>query len=351
MTTARVLIVDDSLTMRALFGGVLERARGIEVVGMAANADEAREMIAKVRPNVITLDIEMPGMSGIDFLKEIMRERPMPVVMLSSLTQKGADISIEAMEIGAVDCFPKPKSATAEEFNALAPKLAAIVQAAAKVDVGRMRQSRHVRAAAPAAQSAFDWNGNIIAMSASMGGVDAILQLLPSFPKDCPPALMLLQIEEGFVGPLVNRLKESCAAQILVAEDGLPLQQGHIYIVADPSRHAVVDRWPNSSVRLLASDPVNGARPSASLLFATIAKTAGAHAVGAILTGIGNDGAAGLKAMRAVGARTICQDQATSVVHEAPAAAIASGAVAMELPLGEIAAAALEGCRRTANAA
>jgi len=351
MADVRVLIVDDSLTMRALFGGVLERARGIEVVGMAANADEAREMMIKLRPNVVTLDIEMPGMSGIDFLKEIMRERPTSVVMLSSLTQKGADISIQAMEIGAVDCFPKPKSATAEEFNALAPKLAAIVHAAAKVDMARMRQVRPTRAAAPESQAAFDWNGNMIAMSASMGGVDAMLQLLPAFPKNCPPALILLQIEEGFVGPLVNRLKESCAAQIVVAEDGLPLQQGHIYIIADPARHAVVDRWPNPSIRLLGSDPVNGARPSASLLFATVAKTAGVHAVGAMLTGIGTDGAAGLKALRATGARTICQDQATSVVHEAPAAAIAAGAVAMELPLGDIAAAALEGCRRTANAA
>jgi two-component system chemotaxis response regulator CheB len=350
MTNVRVLIVDDSLTMRALFSGVLERARGIDVVGMAAGADEARELMTKLRPDVVTLDIEMPGMSGIDFLKEIMQTRPTPVVMLSSLTQKGADISIQAMEIGAIDCFPKPKSATPEEFNALAPKLAAIVCAAAKVDMGRLGQTRHVRPAAPASQAKFDWNGNMIAMSASMGGVDALLQLLPSFPKDCPPAVVLLQIEEGFVGPLVNRLKATCAAQIVIPEDGTPLQQGHIYIVADHSRHAVIDRWPNPSIRLLASDPVNGSRPSASLLFATIAKTAGAHAVGAILTGIGTDGAAGLKAMRASGAHTICQNQATSVVHEAPAAAIAAGAVVMELPLGEIAAAALDGCRRTANA-
>jgi two-component system chemotaxis response regulator CheB len=353
MTAVRVLIVDDSLTMRALFGGVLERARGIEVVGLAANADEARAMMIKLRPHVVTLDIEMPGMSGIDFLKEIMRERPTAVVMLSSLTQKGADISIRAMELGAVDCFPKPKSATAEEFNELAPKLAALVHAAAKVDIGRVRAVRHSRPAAPVAapNKAFDWNGNMIAMSASVGGVDAMLQLLPAFPKDCPPSVMLLQIEEGFVEPLVNRLKASCAAEILIAEDGMPLKQGQIYIVADHTRHAVIDRWPNPSLRLLGSDPVNGVRPSASLLFATVAKTAGAHAVGAILTGVGNDGAAGLKALRATGARTICQDAATSVLHEAPAAAMAAGAAGLELPLGEIAAAALESCRREANAA
>lgn len=353
MTNVRVLIVDDSLTMRALFGGVLERARGIEVVGLAASADEARAMMIKLRPHVVTLDIEMPGMSGIDFLKEIMRERPTPVVMLSSLTQKGADISIRALELGAVDCFPKPKTATAEEFGALAPKLAALVHAASKVDIGRVKQVRHSRPAAPvvAENTAFQWNGNMIAMSASIGGVDAMLQMLPAFPRDCPPAVMLLQIEEGFVDPLVARLKTSCAAQIVIAEDGMPLQQGHIYIVADPARHAVIDRWPDASLRLLGSDPVNGVRPSASLLFATVAKTAGANAVGAILTGMGNDGAAGLKAMRATGARTICQDAATCVVHEAPAAAMAAGAAGVELPLGEIAAAALESCRRAANAA
>lgn len=346
MTNARVLIVDDSLTMRALFSGVLERARGIDVVGMAANADEAREMMIKLRPSVITLDVEMPGMSGLEFLEEIMRERPTPVVMLSTLTQKGADTSFRALELGAVDCFPKPKSATPEEFNALAPKLAALVIAASN---GVVRQHKPRVPVAP--QAAFEWNGKIIAMSASVGGVDAALHMLPTFPKNCPPTILLLQIEQGFVDPLVVRLKAACAAQVKIAEDSMPLEQGNIYVVTDPGAHAVVDRWPNPSLRLLRSDPVNGVRPSASLLFATVAKTAGAHAVGVMLTGMGTDGAAGLKALRATGARTICQDAATSVVHEAPAAAKAAGAVEIELPLGDIASAALDGCRRVANAA
>lgn len=346
MSNARVLIVDDSLTMRALFSGVLERARGIDVVGMAANADEARELMIRLKPDVVTLDVEMPGMSGLEFLEEIMRERPTPVVMLSTLTQKGAETSFRALELGAVDCFPKPKSATPDEFNALAPKLAALVIAASTGGVKQVKAPRPVASAAH-----FDWNGKIIALSASVGGVDAMLQLLPAFPKNCPPTIVLLQIEQGFVDPLVSRLKASCGAAIVLAEDGLPLQQGTIYIVTDPSCHAVVDRWPNPSLRLLRSDPVNGVRPSASLLFATIAKTAGANAIGAVLTGMGTDGAAGLKALRGTGARTICQDAATSVVHEAPAAAKAAGAVEIELPLGDIAAAALDACRRIANAA
>lgn len=346
MSNARVLIVDDSLTMRALFSGVLERARGIDVVGMAANADEARELMIRLKPDVVTLDVEMPGMSGLDFLEEIMRERPTPVVMLSTLTQKGAETSFRALELGAVDCFPKPKSATPDEFNALAPKLAALVIAASTGGVKQVKVARPVASVAH-----FDWNGKIIALSASVGGVDAMLQLLPTFPKNCPPTIVLLQIEQGFVDPLVSRLKASCSAGIVLAEDGLALQQGTIYIVTDPACHAVVDRWPNPSLRLLRSDPVNGVRPSASLLFATIAKTAGANAIGAVLTGMGTDGAAGLKALRATGARTICQDAATSVVHEAPAAAKAAGAVEFELPLGDIAGAALDACRRIANAA
>jgi two-component system chemotaxis response regulator CheB len=275
-----------------------------------------------------------------------MRERPTPVVMLSTLTQKGAETSFRALELGAVDCFPKPKSATPDEFNALAPKLAALVIAASTGGVKQVKVARPVASVAH-----FDWNGKIIALSASVGGVDAMLQLLPTFPKNCPPAIVLLQIEQGFVDPLVSRLKASCSANVVLAEDGLALQQGTIYIVTDPGSHAVVDRWPNPSLRLLRSDPVNGVRPSASLLFATIAKTAGANAIGAVLTGMGTDGAAGLKALRGTGARTICQDAATSVVHEAPAAAKAAGAVELELPLGDIAAAALDACRRIANAA
>lgn len=345
MTTARVLIVDDSLTMRALFSGVLERARGIEVVGMAANADEAREMMIRLRPSVITLDVEMPGMSGLEFLEEIMRERPTPVVMLSTLTQKGAETSFRALELGAIDCFPKPKSATPDEFNALAPKLAALVIAASNGGVKQVKPIRH------ATEASYDWNGKVVAMSASVGGVDAALNMLPTFPKNCPPTILLLQIEPGFVDPLVKRLKASCAAQVALAEDDQPLVQGTIYLVTDPSSHAAMSRWPNPTLRLLKSDPINGARPSASLLFATMAKTAGANAVGVVLTGMGTDGAAGLKALRAAGGFTMAQDSASSAVHEAPAAACAAGGVERELPLSEIGVVALETCRRIADAA
>lgn len=345
MTNARVLIVDDSVTMRALFSGVLERARGIEVVGMAANADEAREMMIRLQPNVVTLDVEMPGMSGLEFLEEIMRERPTPVVMLSTLTQKGAETSFRALELGAVDCFPKPKTATPAEFNALAPKLAALVLAAANGGTKQAKPVQHTH------HAAFEWNGKIVGMSASTGGVEAMLNLLPGLPANCPPTVIVLPIEAGFVEPLVKRLKASCHAQIRLAEDGQQLQQGNIYLATDLESHVIIDRWPDPSLRLVRSDPVGGFRPSASLLYATIAKTAGANGVGCVLTGLGSDGAAGLKGLRAAGGYTLAQDAESCVVSQAPDAARAAGAVDASPPLADIATAILNSCRLVRDAA
>ncbi len=346
---ARVLIVDDSITMRAFFNALLERDKRIEVVGTAASAEEARKLMVDLRPNVVTLDIEMPGMNGLDFLAEIMKKCPTPVIMLSSLTQQGAEASFEALERGAIDCFPKPTSANREEF---ARKLCALVVASANGSgrTGQYAKDPPVRSAPQpvAPRIAFDWNGKIVTMSASTGGVDALLQLLPTLPADCPPIVITLQIEPEFVAPLMQRLKTRCRAKVIPVEDGRKLEPGLIQIVTDPETHAVIDRWPDPSVRLLYSNPVNGIRPSASLLFATAAKTAGANAIGVMLTGIGSDGVAGLKALRATGARTISQDSLTCLVDQAPAAAREAGAVELDLPLDQIAGALLDGCRRAA---
>ncbi len=350
--SARVLVVDDSITMRAFFGAIFEKDKNIEVVGTAANAAEARKLMIQLRPNVVTLDVEMPGMSGLDFLQEIMEERPTPVIMLSCLTQKGAGTSFEALERGAVDCFPKPTSTNRDEF---AQKLCALVLASANGSgrAGRYAKDTPARVPhAPAlAPAAYDWNGKIVTMSASTGGVDALLQLLPALPGDCPPTVISLQIEQEFVKPLLDRLKTLCRATVIAAQDGRRLQPGLIQIATDPDSHAVIDQWPNPSVRLLASNPVNGARPSASLLFATAARTAGAEAVGVILTGIGQDGVAGLKALKAAGGQTISQDSATCLVDQAPAAARAAGTIDLDLPIEQIAGAILDSCRRIADAA
>jgi two-component system chemotaxis response regulator CheB len=350
-TKARVLIVDDSLMMRAFFGSIFDRAPGIEVVGTAASAEEARRMIVQHRPNVMTLDVEMPGTNGLEFLEEVMHDRPMPVIMLSSLTQKGAETSFQALERGALDCFPKPTSDNREEF---AQRLCALVIAAANGSARSARYAKDAPVRAPGSHHhapVFNWNGRIVVMGASTGGVDALLQLLPGLPADCPPTVISLQIDSDFVAPLMQRLKARCHAKVVLAEDGRPLKRGEIQIACDPATHAVIDRWPDPSVKLLRSDPVNGARPSASLLFATAAKTAGTHAIGAILTGIGTDGVAGMKALRASGALTISQDALTCLVDQAPAAARAAGAIELDLPIEAVAPASLDACRRAADAA
>lgn len=350
-TKAQVLIVDDSLIMRGFFASIFDRAPGIEVVGAAANADEARRMMARYRPNVITLDIEMPGMNGLDFLEEVMHDHPVPIIMLSSLTQKGAEASFQALERGAVDCFPKPTAENREEF---ARKLSALVIAAANGSVRAPRYAkdpspRHAPAARAAAE--YHWNGRIVVMSASTGGVDALLQMLPHLPEDCPPVIISLQIEPEFVQHLLQRLRQLCAAKVVLAQDGQPLRAGVVYIACDPASHVVIDRWPDPSIKLLSTAPVNGARPSASLLFATVAKTAGPDAVGVILSGIGTDGVAGLKAMRKAGALTISQDSATCLVDQAPAAAREAGAIELDLPIERIPSAIIDACRHTADEA
>ncbi len=343
---ARVLIVDDSLIMRAMFNGVLDQAKGIRVVGLAASADEARRMIPDVRPNVITLDVEMPGMNGLDFLKEIMNDVPIPVIMLSALTQRGADTTFKALELGAIDCFPKPTAAAAGEFD----KLTALVRAASRRTMRRARYALDQPArTAHAPNAPYEWNGNILMMSASTGGIDAMLQLLPTFPTHCPPTVVVLSIDPSLVDPLLARLRTKCSAKVIKAHDGQPLNQGVIQIVTDPGEHVVIDRWPNPVIAFRRSDPINGARPSASLLFATAAKMAGKHAVGAVLTGLGNDGAAGLKALKAMGGVALAQDAESSLVDEAPAAARAIGAA--EVALDDLATVLLDHCRAASRAA
>ncbi|MES2493169.1 MAG: chemotaxis protein CheB [Pseudomonadota bacterium] len=353
MHDARVLVVDDSAAMRALFSDLLDQAKNVVVVGTAANADEARKQIAELRPNVLTLDVEMPGISGIEFLEEIMGDRPMPVVMLSSLTQSGTETSLRAYELGAVECFPKPLKASPEQFSKTVGKLGKIVLAAANSNVReRRRPAEHkgpaAHKAAAAAAPQFDWNGRIVALSASMGGIDALGALLAQFPANCPPTVVVLGAEPLVVEAFISRLAGQLDCAVVAAADGAALAQGTIHIAADPDRHAVLEAGQPPRLRLVARDPVDGARPSATLLYGTIAR-AGAPAVGAVLTGMGNDGAKGLKLLRDAGGATFAQDPASAIVAEAPAAAIAAGAAAHHLPLDQLAAAILQRCSADAT--
>ncbi|MBU6266006.1 MAG: response regulator [Sphingomonadales bacterium] len=345
MHEARVLVVDDSAAMRALFSDVLEQSRNVIVVGTAANADEARDQIADLKPNVITLDVEMPGMSGIDFLAEIMERNPMPVVMLSSLTQAGTETSLRAYELGAVECFPKPLKATPEQFNKTVGKLGKIVLAAANSNL-KDRKQANVNREVKTAETHFAWNGHIAAFGASMGGVDALTTMLAHWPADCMPTVITLQAEPALVETFVTHLDNTLKCSVRYAKDGAQLTQGVIHIAADPDQHVVFEPGQPGRLRLVARDPVDGARPSATLLFGTIAR-AGIPAVGAVLTGMGADGAKGLKMMRDAGCRTFIEDPATATVGEAPAAAKAAGAAEKVLSLGDLGAAVISACNQS----
>lgn len=336
----RVLIVDDSVTMRALFTSALEKSGDILVLDSAANADEARDMIEKLKPDVITLDVEMPGKNGIEFLEEIMATRPMPVIMLSTLTQKGAEVSLKAMELGAIDCFPKPQQASPDEFDKISGKLCKLVVAAAKSNVRKPAPRPAPRPAE--ADSGFKWNGAVIAMAASTGGVEAYIECLSGLPANCPPVIILQQIEEGLGVGFASKLNRAIAPEVRMAADGEKLEQGIVYVAADPTTHVVVDRWPGGSIRVLPRDPVKGFRPSADLLFAALAKTAGSRGIAAILTGMGEDGAMGIAAMKAAGAQTLCQTPDTALVSEVIQAAIAKDPTIRQLPLADLCAAALD---------
>lgn len=332
MNDARVLVVDDSAAMRALFSDVLEQSRNVTVVGTAANADEARDQIAQLKPNVVTLDVEMPGMSGIEFLAEIMDTNPLPVVMLSSLTQSGTETSLKAYELGAVECFPKPLKATPEQFAKTVSKLGKIVLAAANSNVKDRRVGAAQAARAAVSHPAFVWNGHVVAMATSMGGIDALSQLLTHVPQDGPPMVIILQSEPALVDTFINRLAGELPCKVVPAKDGASLTAGIIHVAADPDKHVVFEPGTPPRLRMVAREPVDGARPSATLLFGTLAR-AGAASVGVVLTGMGVDGAKGLRMMKDAGCRTFVEDPATAVVGEAPAAAIAAQAAETVMPL------------------
>lgn len=339
MHDARVLVVDDSAAMRALFCDVLEQSKNVRVIGTAANAAEARDQIAELQPNVVTLDVEMPGMSGIEFLEEIMSTNPMPVVMLSSLTQSGTETSLKAFELGAVECFPKPLKATPEQFAKTVGKLGKIVLAAANSNV--REKPRHK--APKANDCSYEPNGTIAAFSTSMGGVDALTEVLGHYPKTCPPTVIVLQTEPALAEMFIARADKDCACAVKAAADGAELVSGTVHIAFDPSRHVIVEPSSPARLRMIERDPVEGFRPSATLLFGSLSR-GGMPTIGAVLTGMGEDGAKGLKLLQTAGFRTLAQDRASATVPQAPAAALDAGAASAELRLEDLAVDVLANC-------
>jgi two-component system chemotaxis response regulator CheB len=324
----RVLVIDDSATMRALIRATLSRDPGIEVIGEAADPLQAREAIKRLNPDVITLDIEMPNMNGLDFLERIMRLRPMPVVMVSTLTVKGADATLTALELGAVDCVAKPVTAGPNAFDELALKVK--TAAAARV---RPRTQGQPAVAVPR----YAPNGRIVAIGSSTGGVEALITLISGFPANCPPTVITQHMPASFTGSFAARLDRLTAPKVSEAVDGEQLVPGRVYLAPGGATHLEVAGSTTLRCRLVASELVNGHRPSVDVLFHSVARCAGRSAVGVILTGMGRDGAAGLLAMREAGASTLGQNESTCVVYGMPKAAMESGAVERQLPLERIA--------------
>lgn len=329
---ARVLVVDDSPTMRGLITAVLSADPDVSVVGQAGDALEAREAIKKLNPDVVTLDIEMPNMNGLDFLEKIMRLRPMPVIMVSSLTHRGADATLAALEIGAFDCVSKPVPGEPRPFTDLADK----VKAAARSLRSISRPVVSAPAPVVAPTSDFRVGRKIVAIGSSTGGVEALITVLQKFPVNCPPTVITQHMPSTFTKSFAERLNRICAPAVQEATDGARLEIGKIYLAPGGDRHLQVTNAAAPCCRLIERDPVNGHRPSVDVLFDSVAELAGRNAVGVILTGMGRDGAAGLLKMRHAGARTIGQNEKTCVVYGMPRVAHELGAVEQQLPLGAI---------------
>ena len=336
MCATSVLVVDDSVTMRALIKHALSRDPDIVVVGEASNPFEARDKMKELDPDVVTLDVEMPNMNGIEFLKKIMTLRPTPVIMVSNLTAPGASTTLAALEIGAFDCIAKP-SARATMFD----ELPGLIKEAAKAKSGMAKR----RNAAPAIRqvAAEPARGrcvrlpDLIAIGSSTGGVEALMQVLSEFPADCPPTVIVQHLPAAFTGSFAARLDRASRATVTEAQGGEPLLPGHIYLAPGGARHMVVKAGARPSVALMTGETVSGHRPSVDVLFGSIAKNFSGSACGVILTGMGRDGASGLLEMRQAGAQTLGQDEESSLVYGMPRVAHEIGAVSRQLPLGRVA--------------
>lgn len=350
---ARVLIVDDSALVRRLLSEIVAAADGLEVAGTARDPYDAREKIKALNPDVLTLDVEMPRMDGVTFLSNLMRLRPMPVVMVSSLTGAGADVTLAALELGAVDFVTKPKLDISATLGDYAEELTTKLKTAARVDVSvvgarhRRRQERGAHGPTqqdasvilPAAQPGrrFRTTDKLIAIGASTGGTEAIRDVLERLPADAPGVVVTQHIPEAFSEPFARRLDGSSALSVCQAAHGQHVLPGHAYI-APGNRHLLIERDGARFVCLLSDGPpVNRHRPSADVMFESVARNVGPNAVGVLLTGMGCDGAAGLKEMRDAGASTLVQDERSSVVWGMPGEAVRLGAAAQILPLGEVA--------------
>jgi len=361
MAKTRVVVVDDSALVRSLLTEIINRQPDMECVGAAADPLIAREMIRNLNPDVITLDVEMPRMDGIDFLAKLMRLRPMPVVMVSTLTERGADVTMRALELGAVDFVAKPKIGVADGLRLLAEDITDKVRIAAKATLRRApapapasRPTQpgglaDVPAPRPPASVGRLSTEKIIFIGASTGGTEATKEVLMQLPADCPAVVITQHMPPGFTKSYAARLDGLCRIRVAEARDGERILPGHAYI-APGGLHLSVERsGANYVARVQDGEPVNRHKPSVEVLFKSAARVVGPNALGVMLTGMGADGARAMKEMRDAGSHNLAQDEASCVVYGMPREAVAAGAVHEVLPLTQIAPKLIERLRSTAG--
>jgi len=347
-----VLVVDDSALVRSLLGEIINRQQDMVCIGAAADPLVAREMIRELNPDVITLDVEMPRMDGIDFLARLMRLRPMPVVMVSTLTERGADVTLRALELGAVDFVAKPKIGVADGLALLAQDITEKIRIAARARLSRPRTVA-AGAALPATRGQMLVGRlsteKIIFIGASTGGTEATKEVLLDLPPDAPAVMVTQHMPPGFTRSYAARLDGVCRIAVKEAVDGERVLPGHAYI-APGGLHLSVERsGANYIARVQGGEPVNRHRPSVEVLFESAARVVGPNALGVMLTGMGGDGARAMKLMRDAGSWNVVQDEASCVVFGMPREAIAAGAAHAVLPLAGIARALLEHLRSTSG--
>ena len=339
-----VLIVDNSALMRQLLSAILRADPEIEVVGAAADPLQARQLIKELNPQVLTLDVEMPQMDGLAFLEKVMTPRPMPVVMVSSLTQRGADATMRALELGAVDFVAKPSVGMQAGIEILRGEILSKVKVPARSCVQPYRRTSDPAPRPASAAGRYATTERIIALGASTGGVGALQTVISRLPADSPGVLVTQHMPTEYTARFASRLDRICQVSVSEAQDRSRVLPGHVYI-APGGRHLELARSGARYVcRVHDAPPVSGHRPSVDVLFQSVAEQAGRSAVGAILTGMGADGAAGLLAMRRRGAYTLGESEASCVVYGMPRAAREAGAVVKEVPIGRMAEEILRAC-------
>lgn len=338
----KVLIVDDSALMRALLTEIIGGAPDLEVVGSAPDPIMAREMIKSLNPDVLTLDVEMPKMDGLEFLSRLMKLRPMPVVMISSLTARGSEVTLQALELGAVDFIAKPRAESAALLQGYSEEIRDKIRAAKTAHLRRPQAAAMpapVRAEAPAAGvSSRVLTEKLIAIGASTGGTEAIKEVIVRLPAEVPGIVIVQHMPEAFTPSFAKRLDSLGAIRVVEARGGERIQPGHAYLAPGHSHLLVRKSGAGWVTELSQAEPVNRHRPSVDVLFHSVAKEAGRNAIGVILTGMGKDGAQGMLAMRQAGAWNIGQDQDSCVVYGMPREAAQVGAVDEVASLNSVAA-------------